>query len=320
MRAIAVKAFKQPPELLELPVPVPAKGELLVKISAASLNPFDWRVIDGILDGKMPHTFPLVLGSDAVGVVTQLGDGVTRFKVGDRIFGQFLHAPVGMGTYAEYVSVPQTNPLAILPEGIDSTTGAALPTAGLTALALVEQLQLKPGKSVLIIGATGGVGSFATQFAVAHGLRVFATATSHQAGRVRLLGASETFDQRGQDLIEALQMAFPDGIDGLIDLINDPAGFAALTALIRPGGVAWSTLWSANPEALKQKGIVGGNIEFKPSGPMLDVIAEAILVGKLVAPIDTIIPLEQAPEAIERSRRGQARGKTILMVRDDDDA
>lgn len=314
MRAIAVKAFKQAPELIELPQPVPGKGELLVKISSTSLNPFDWKVIDGILDGKMPHVFPLVPGADAVGVIAQLGEGVTRFNVGERIFGQFLHAPIGAGTYAEYVTVPETNALAVLPASIDDVTGAALPTAGSTALQLVEALGAQAGQTVLIVGATGGVGSFATQFAKARGLRVLATASADEAARMRQLGASAVFEQRGAALLEPVWQSHPEGIDGLIDLVSDAAGFLALAALVRRDGSALSTTWSANEASLKQRGVRGGNFEVVPGRSTLEAIVTAVVAGELRAPVDVVLPLEDAPAAIERSRNGRSRGKTVFRV------
>jgi NADPH:quinone reductase-like Zn-dependent oxidoreductase len=314
MRAIAVDKFKGEPRLVEVPQPAPKPDQLLIKIAATALNPFDWKVADGIMEGVMPAVFPLVLGQDAAGTVTAIGGDVTRFKTGDRIFGQFFHAPVGEGTFAEYAVVPQTAPLAIVPPRIEFATAAALPTAGMTALSMVETLDLKPHKSVLIVGATGGVGSFATQLAAAKGLRVLATVSSPgDAERLRGLGASEIYASRNEALITDVKRNNPQGIDGIIDLVSDATAVTALAGLLRQGGTLLTTVFCADAKALEARGLKGGNFEVRATSALLERLADSVKAGKLTVPIESTIALAAAPAAIARSRAGHSKGKTIIL-------
>jgi NADPH:quinone reductase-like Zn-dependent oxidoreductase len=313
MRAIAVDEYKGEPRLVEVSQPVPKPDQVLVKIEATALNPFDWKVADGIMKGAMPAVFPLILGQDAAGTVVATGNKVTRFKTGERIFGQFFHSPVGEGTFAEYAVVPEKAPLALLPQQVDFATGAALPTAGMTALSMVETLDLKPQASVLIVGATGGVGSFATQLAAANGLRVLATAAAASEGeRLRRFGASEIYASRSEALIADVKGNHPQGIDGIIDLVSNTAALNDLAGLVRRGGSVLTTVFSADEKALEARGLRGGNFEVRANSNLLERLADAVKAGKLVVPVDSTITLAEAPAAIARSRAGHSKGKTII--------
>lgn len=181
MRAVAVSEFGATPEIMELPVPEPGPGQVQVRMRAAGLNPFDWKVADGVLGGKVRHRFPLVLGGDGAGEVAALGGGVTGFAVGDLVFGLFMRLRDGGGSYGEY-AVADAVGLARIPDGVAVTDAAALPMAGTTALNLVAEAGVARGQTVLVVGATGGVGTFVVQLAAARGAHVIATAP---AGRRR---------------------------------------------------------------------------------------------------------------------------------------
>lgn len=314
MRAIAVDQYKGEPRLVDIAQPAPKPNQLLVRIAATALNPFDWKVADGIMEGAMPAVFPLVLGQDAAGTIAAVGSKVTRFKPGERIFGQFFHSPVGEGTFAEYAVVSETGTVAALPADISFETAAALPTAGMTALSLVETLDLEPGALLLVVGATGGVGSFVTQLAAAGKLRVLATAGAADTERVRNLGAAEIYQSRNAALIEEVKRNHPQGIDGLIDLVSDAAGLTAMLDLLRAGGRVLTTVFAADEKALGARGLGGGNFEVKGNSALLTRLSELVATGKVVVPIEHTIALEEAPDAIERSRAGHSKGKTVIRV------
>jgi len=165
MRAVTVTEYGATPAVAEMPTPQPGAGQVLIRLHAAGMNPMDRALASGAWK-PMPATFPMVLGVDGAGVVEQLGPGASRFSIGDDLFGQLLIAPLGSaGTYAEYVAVTEDAPLARVPGGLDDVVAAALPTAGGAGLALVDLLEPLADKTVLIVGAGGGVGSFTTQFA-----------------------------------------------------------------------------------------------------------------------------------------------------------
>jgi len=253
----------------------------------------------------MPATFPMVLGADGAGVVEKLGEGTSRYSVGDDLFGQLLIAPLGSaGTYAEYVAVTEDAPLARVPTGLDDVVAAALPTAGGSGLALVDQLEPLADKTVLIVGAGGGVGSFATQFAANADGNVIANVRADDAERMRGYGAKETIDRRAVALPAAVRQAHPDGIDVLIDLVDrDAAGFAALASLVRPGGTAISTNYVADEEALRRTGVTGINFALQASSELFERVAQAVADGRILAPPITRISLE------ERSSSGRDKGR-----------
>lgn len=312
MRAAAVKAFGAAVELIDIPKPQAGSDQILVKILAAAINPFDWKVADGILKGKAPHVFPLVLGNDAAGIVEYCGEDVTGFSVGDTIFGQFLHMPLGEGPYAEYARVPASNLLKKLPDGLDVLQAAALPTAGMTALQMIENLDLPKGATILVVGATGGVGSFAVQLGVARGLKVVATARAAKAARMSEFGAIATIDHTASPVSGQLRQLYPDGIDGLIDLMSDATEFSALASQVRPGGTAFTTAFVADNSELQKLAVKGGNFEVSADHPLLDRLVDHVAKGRLAVPVDQVISLEDVPENIGKSREGRSAGKTII--------
>ncbi|WP_051760267.1 NADP-dependent oxidoreductase [Herbidospora cretacea] len=191
MRAIGIEHFGETPALKEVPVPEPDSGEVQVAIDAASTNPLDLAIATGALAAVGEYRFPLTLGMDGAGTVTAIGDGVTEFRVGDRVFGQFWSRPLRFGSFAEVAvmqAVPAFGALARIPDELPSDVAAALPTAGTTALGAIDVMRVPEGGTLVILGATGGVGTFAVQAAAARGIRVIATASAQAAEEVRKLG------------------------------------------------------------------------------------------------------------------------------------
>jgi NADPH:quinone reductase len=213
MRAVTVSEFGQPPAVTEVPTPAAGPGEVLIRLAAAGVNPMDAKLASGEWT-PAPVSFPMVLGVDGAGVVEALGEGTTRFSPGDEVFGQLFIPPIGShGTYAQYVAVTEEAPLALVPVGLDPVVAAAAPTAGATGLSLVELIEPIDDKIVLIVGAAGGVGTFATQFAVNAGAHVIANSHASAAPRMRSYGAMETIDHTTASLEEAVGHGHPDGID-----------------------------------------------------------------------------------------------------------
>jgi len=314
VRAITVTEYGATPAMAEMPTPEPGQGQVLLKIRAAGMNPMDRMLASG--DWRpMPATFPMVLGADAAGLVEKLGEGTSRFSVGDDLFGQLLIAPLGSaGTYAEYVAVTEDAPLARVPTGLDDVVAAALPTAGGAGLALVELLEPLSDKTVLIVGAGGGVGSFATQFAVKAGGNVIANVRAQDAERMRAYGAIETIDHTEAPLPQAVREAHPDGIDALIDLVSDANGFAALGSLVRPGGTAVTTQYVADEAALGATGITGINFALQASSELFERVAEAVADGRIAAPPITRISLEEVATAVSSAQARPASGKTVITL------
>jgi len=316
MKAVAVSKFKDIPVVMDLPKPAVRPGTVLVKVAAAGMNPFDWKMIDGIMDdGKMKHQFPLIMGVDGAGTIEEVGEGVTRFKVGDKIYGQFIHSPIGEGSYAEYAIVPEKSGITKAPTSISAVEAAAVPTSGMTAQQLLDKLDLQEGKTLLIVGATGGVGSFAVQLAAAQGIHVMVT-VSDEAGaeRMKQLGAAETVNYKAASLTAQVKEKHPEGIDGLLDLISNEEGFEANLDLLKPGSGALTTTFVAKEEALKSRNLHGGNFETQGSAASLDTLTLIIDRGALSIPVENKIRLEDAPAAIALSRQAKAKGKTVIAI------
>ncbi|WNI30700.1 NADP-dependent oxidoreductase [Streptomyces sp. ITFR-6] len=329
MRAIAVGAFRSYPALVELPKPEPAPGEVRVRVEYASLNPSDWQTADGSPDGQAPDdprltggptggpappAFPFVVGVDFAGRVDMIGGGDNRFRVGDRVFGR-TGPPVGAGTYCDYVCVPQETAITLVPLGLDARTAAALPSAGMAAAQILETVVLRGHESLLVIGAAGGVGSCLTQLARARDIRVVAAVRGDERSRMGSLGAAATIDTTLSPAAESVRSVCPDGIDALADLVSDtPDAFAAHAAAVRPGGIALSTRGVAGAAALPE-GVCGIDFRLDPNPVLLDVLAAGVVEGVLRVPIDVELPLEKAPQALDRNRTGGARGKTVIVLR-----
>ncbi|MEE6266834.1 NADP-dependent oxidoreductase [Streptomyces diastatochromogenes] len=313
MRAVAVNAFGADPQLMELPQPEPGPGEVLVRLAAAGLNPVDWKLADGMFGEAVHAKFPLVLGADGAGEVVAVGSGVRRFTVGDPVFGQFQRPDRGGGSYAEF-AVADEGAIALAARSVTYATSAAVPTAGMTAYNLVEETRIGEGRQVLIVGATGGVGTFLTQIAAGRGAEVIATARPAKAELMRTLGAAETVDHTAGPIADQVLASRPDGVDVLIDMTSDAAGFVELTRTVRDGGVAVSLIGSADADVLTEHNLRGFNFVNRPSPQLLEILAGHLDAGRLTVLVGLEVPLEEAPEALAASRTGRAQGKTVLAI------
>ena len=228
------------------------------------------------------------------------------------MFGQLLIAPLGSaGTYAEYVAVTEDAPLARVPKGLDPTIAAALPTAGATALQIVESLGPLTGKVLLIVGAAGGVGSFATQLAASAGAHVIAVARAEAEDRMRGYGAAETIDHTAVSVPDAVKRTHPDGIDVLVDVASDADAFATLASLVRPGGTALTPRYVADTEALASRDVAGVNFRVDMSSEVLERLLDAVVSGRLAVPPITRIELDDVPAL---NRNAHANGKTVIIL------
>src|SRR5256886_5354655 len=251
MRAVIVSEYGGSPHVEDLPPPEVQAGQVLIEVLAAGMNPGDRQIAAGSWESIMPATFPMILGADVVGTVEQVGKGSERFSVGDEVFGQLLIPPLGStGTYAEYVAASEDAPLAKTPNGLDAAAAATLPTPAGTALQMVTSLEPLADKTALIVGAGGGVGSFATQFAVNAGAHVIADTRGSETDRMRSYGAGAMIDYSAMSVTDTVRRAHPDGIDVLIDVASDADEFAALSSLVRSGGSAVTTRYVADTEKI----------------------------------------------------------------------
>ena len=312
MRAFALKSFGEKGAVLDLPDPVPQDGQVLVRVKAAGVNVFDAWVVQGAMKDAMEHMFPLVPGVEASGIVQSLGGGVTGFKEGDEVYGVSVKPFLGEGTFAELATFTSDG-ISARPESVDFVGAAALPHTGLTALTAINEIDPREGQIVVIVGATGGVGSFVTQLAAGRGARVVAVASADRADYAQEMGASETIDYAKGDLLEQVRSAYPDGIDALVDLYGDAPALARLLEVVRPGGVVLSTSGATDPELLAQRGLRGGNIN-RASPQRLPELTRIVDEKQLQASSTKVYPLDRAGEAVEEVQSRHVRGKLVISL------
>lgn len=315
MRALNVPAAGEQPRLSDLPVPGPVEGTVLVRVKAAGLNAIDNALAAGMMAEMLPHVYPLVLGRDAAGVVEAVGAGVDHVAVGDEVIGHMLLAPpIQAGTLAEYALLPAAA-VTRKPAGLDFTTAAALPLAAAAAKAAVDAVEPEPGQTVLVVGAGGGVGSYAVQLLAARGVTVVATGTAADAGRLTALGATTVVDYTAGPVTEQARASYPDGVDALIDLVAYTPDSAPLD-VVRKGGKVASTLGAADEEALAAAGLTGTSVMAAPVRELIAELAALAAAGTLKVDITTVLPLEKATDGLATLASGAARGKIVVEIGD----
>lgn len=315
MPAVAIDHFGGPEVLVPHVLPVPKVGaaEVLIRLDTAGVGRWDAAIRAGWYPGRKPQ-FPLVLGTDGAGVVAKVGSRVRRLKVGDQVYSYSWANPKG-GFYAEYVAVA-SNKVAHIPARLDLEHAGAIPTTGLTALQGIDDaLEIKRGESIIIHGASGGVGTLAIQFAKLRGARVLATASGIDGLElVRDMGADLAVDARHEDIAEAARRFAPDGVDAILALAGGDELERALDTLRSGSRLAYPN--GIEPEPKKRRGMkfipydgVAGVREFQ----RLNVAVEA---AKLKVPIAEAFPLVKAANAHERLAEGHMLGKIVLQIRE----
>jgi len=315
MRAYVLEGFGSRPRIADVPRPAPGEGEVLVRVRTSSVNPLDANIAGGRARRYKEYIFPAILGTDFAGVVAETGPGVTGLSPGDRVFGLLHGNVVHSGSFAEYVAVPQ-DLVAVIPDPVDDRTAGALGLAGLTAESCLAAVRVGEGDSLLVVGASGGVGSYATQFATARGVRVIATARpGPEEEHVRAMGAAETVDWAAGDVAQTVRERHPNGVRGVIDLIDrDSAAFTPLVVrALASGGRAASTLRAADVEGLAAEGVGGVNVRPQVGPKILQRLGE-LAEHSLPAPLVTeVYDFDRIDDAFEALAAGSV-GKLALRI------
>ena len=308
MKAVAITAFDTPPALREdLPAPTPGATEVLVRVQASSVNSVDTSIAGGMLkEIGLEYEFPVILGRDYAGVVEQVGPAVTAYAVGDEVFGFILQAnpTVHDGSWAELIAVPDHISIAQVPTGVDLAAVGATPVAGITAMLAVDALELSEGDTLLVVGASGGVGSFAVQLAARAGAAVVAPALPEDEAYLRELGVSELLPRNG-DLDAVARERHPHGFDAILDLVS-LTGDAA--PLLKKGGRLASTLGAAGD------GPGRINVMAAPTPENLQHLARLLGDGTLRVPVYATYELAQAPDALDALSTTHTQGKLAIRV------
>ncbi|KRN26762.1 NADP-dependent oxidoreductase [Liquorilactobacillus mali] len=311
MKAIAIKEYGDIDNLqeIELKIPEIAEDEVLVENYATSINPIDWKARLGYLKGMYPWEFPVVLGWDTAGIITQVGAKVANFKIGDKVFARpDIYNDGKKGTYAQYVAVKEDK-LALKPDEITFEEAAAVPLAGLTSLqVIVDRLKVKKGDKVLIQGGAGGVGLFAIQIAKHLGAYVATTASKKNHEFLKSLGADEVIDYHETKIDTVLNNY--DAVFDTVNAIDD--GLAILKENGRLVTIA------GNPsEEQKASSKEVSSWWLQPNGKQLEELGNLIVAGEVKVIIDSVYPLtaEGVRAAHKKSQEGHARGKIVIKVK-----
>ncbi|MFC4628623.1 NADP-dependent oxidoreductase [Promicromonospora alba] len=307
MRAITYSKFGSADvlELTDQPDPHIGPDTLLVRVKAASVNPVDWKIRQGYLEGLIDTVFPAVPGWDVAGVVEQVGLDTPEFQVGDEVYGYVRKDTVQGGTFAELVAAP-VRTLARKPASLSFEEAAAVPLAGLTAYEAIKRAGVVEGQTVLVHAAAGGVGTFAVQILKALGAHVIGTASEANHEFLRKLGAEPV--TYGDGLADRVRAVAPDGVDVVLDFVGGGA-VAASAELLADGGTIASI---ADPTARTEHG--GHYVWVRPSAADLDALTALFDAGKLTVEIAQVFDLADAADAHRASETGHTRGKVVVRV------
>ena len=315
MKAIAINEFggRDKLQLMDLSVPTVRKGEILVQVKAAGVNPVDWKIREGYIKDRFPYEFPIIMGWDASGIVEQTGPEVTRFKQGDEIFAYCRKPIIHGGSYAEYILLEEEH-AAIKPKNISFEEAASIPLAALTAYqSLLDAAKISPGETVLIHAAAGGVGGFGVQLAKDHGAVVWATASSGNKEYIQDLGASQVVDYTQKDFRKAVRSHYPDGVDVVFDCVGGDV--LQKSAEIVKGGGRLVTI-VGDPTGLVRSDIHKEFVFVAPNSTQLTELARMVEQGRVKTHLSQVFPfgLVEARKAHEISESGHTRGKMVLVL------
>jgi NADPH2:quinone reductase len=291
--------------VVDRPEPHVGPDTVLVKVVAAGLNPVDYKIREGYLEGLLDTTLPAVPGWDVAGVVVKPGLDTPELAVGDEVLAYVRKDTVSDGTLAEYVAVP-VRTAAKKPAGLSFDEAAALPLAGLTALQTIRRAGVTEGQTVLVHAAAGGVGSIAVQLAVHAGARVVGTASPRNHDFLRELGAEPV--AYGDGLVAAARQVAPDGFDVILDYVGGQAIDTA-AELLRPGGTVVSIT-----DARARDELGGHYVWVRPDPEGLAEIADLAARGDIRVEVAETFDLEHAADAYRALETGHTRGKIVVRV------
>jgi NADPH:quinone reductase len=301
MRAFTLEGFDTQPALRDdFPEPELADDGVLVRVHASSVNGADVLIVSSFLKEMVEHEFPIVLGRDFAGVVERVGSSAGRYRVEDEVFGFVLHAnpTVHDGSWAELIALPQDLQVAPKPHHVDFAHAGAAPLAGVSAIATFDALAPAVGETILVVGATGGVGSFFVQLAAAAGAKVIAPALAEDEDYLRDLGVADVLDREG-DVAAQVRDVASDGVDAILDVVSQQPE----ASLLKEGGRLASMVGAAG------EGSDRFNLVAEPTPANLERLAGLLDDGTLRVRIQRRYALERAADAIAAFATTHTRGK-----------
>lgn len=310
MKAIQIDGYGGPEvlQLKDIPRPVAQKGQILVDVHAAGLNPFDLKILSGAYKDMIPLQFPLTFGGDFSGTVVQIGEDVSDYQIGNEVYGTAIALSGGSGAYAQ-MAVVHTQKVAIKPTNISFLEAAALPVAGLTAVeAIADLMKVEKGQKILIHGGAGGVGHMAIQYAILIGAYVTTTVRGSDSDYVKSLGAHEVIDFETQAFEKLLK-----DVDAVLDTVGGNVSEKSYQVL-KKGGTLVLLSSQVNETVAHQHGVVAIRQMTKTDAPQLKRLTTLVENGIIKVHIDRVFALEQVRDAFVHLQSGHPRGKVILTI------
>ncbi len=311
MKAAFYEAFGGPEKIKveELEIPELKEGEVLVRVKAAAVNPVDNAVMAGWLSSFLPVQFPAIPGWDVAGVVEDRAYSARRFNVGDEVYAYARRPVVQQGTFAEYIVIPESY-LARKPKSLSFEEAAGIPLVGLTAYqSMFDAGNLQAGQTVLILGASGGIGNLGIQLAKWKGATVIGVASQKNHPFMQELGADHTINYNGTHVGEAVKELFPDGVDLIFDAASGDTLQQSLIAL-KPGGKLVSIL---NRGENLDKSIDFQYLFVEPNSAQLEHLRELADAGHLKVHVSETYSLDQAGEALQKIANHHTTGKIVVV-------
>jgi NADPH:quinone reductase-like Zn-dependent oxidoreductase len=315
MKAVFINEFGGRDKLIyteDFPKPEAKEGEVLIRIKAASVNPVDYKIREGLVRSRTPIDFPAILGWDFAGFVEETGFSVSRFKKGDEVYAYARRPVIKSGTYAEYIAIPESY-IALKPKTMSFEQASTIPLVGLTALQSLNKAGLKQGITLLVLAASGGVGSVAIQLGKIAGAKVIGLASSKNTEYIKSLGANGAVNYDNEEWVSKFNNTYAEKADIVFDCAGGDTLVKAYQCVKR-GGTIVSITSQADKDLVSSLGINFLYHFVEPNAVDLEKLSSYIDAGKLKTEIHSVFALKDTAKAHEQSESRHTRGKIVLSI------
>ncbi|WP_340818837.1 NADP-dependent oxidoreductase [Methanolobus sp. WCC4] len=310
MKAAQIREYGEDVVEINTDVGVPdiSEGKVIVKVHAAGVNPFDWKIAQGYVSKGKALTAPMTIGGDFTGIVVDVGEGVDCYKKGDVVYGSAIVLSGGSGAFAEYLTTRE-DLISHKPKNANNIEAAALPLAGVSALDVItSKINLKKGQKILIHGGSGGIGSMAIQISKHIGAYVATTARKDNTDYLKTLGADEIIDYRNEKFEDKLH-----DYDAVFDTVGSDT-YKRSFKVLKKGGMIVSMLEQPDTELMGKYQVNAVGQSTRINSDDLKKLAELYDLGVITVNIDRTFPLDRAGEALKYQREGSVKGKVVIKI------
>lgn len=310
MKAAQINQYGDPSviHIVDIPKPTAGEGQVLVEVHAASLNPFDTKIRSGALKDMIPLQFPITLGGDIAGIVTEVGADITAFAVGDKVYGGANAIGGNSGAFAEY-AVTRADAIGKMPINLDFQQAASLVLVGVAACQAINQhIKLQAGQRILIHGGGGGIGAIAIQLAKHIGAYVATTASGDNIDYVKQLGADQVIDYKTENFAELLH-----DFDAVFDTVGGDV-FEQSLDILKSGGIAVSMVSPPNEAKANERGVTAIFQNTETTTANLDELSRLVGADVITTRIGQTFPLDRASEAFAARESGKVDGKIVIHI------